>query len=73
MSKEVLQFQHIATLESSKVECAAYTSRNRVLVHESLDGVDPNRIHVFVSLKGGKLFEYTVSAEARNDQHTVGY
>lgn len=31
----------------------------------------PTRIHVFVAIKGGKLFEYFVSAEARNEEHTV--
>lgn len=73
MSGELFQWQQLVTLESSKVESIVLSSKWIVQTRNDVDGTDLDHLHLFVALKGGKLFQYSIYAEARNGQHTVRY
>lgn len=71
MSGELFQWQQLVTLESSKVESIVLSSEWITPSRNAVDGTDLDHLHLFVSLKGGKLFQYSIYAEARNGEHTV--
>ena len=71
MSGELFQWQQLVTLESSKVESIVLSSEWITPSRNAVDGTDLDHLHLFVALKGGKLFQYSIYAEARNGEHTV--
>lgn len=71
MSGPIFGIEHILSLESSKIESIAYSGILRCWAHWSIVGSDPNEIRVFAALKGGRLYEYFIRAESRNERHNV--
>ena len=71
MDSSIFEIEQILSLESPKVESIAYSGISSFLPFYSIVGSDPNDIRVFVSMKGGRLYEYFIQAESRNEKHNV--
>ena len=72
MSSPIFGIESIVTLESPKVESIAYSSIFVLCKDNRVVGSNPNDIRIFAAVKGGRLYEYVVRAESRNDRHKVG-
>ena len=72
MSSEPFRVQELVALESPKVEAIAFSSGFWSCIGLWTDDTDPAIMRIFAVIKGGRLFEYVVSAESRNEKHTVG-
>ena len=71
MDSSIFEIEQILKLESPKVESIAYSGILPLLLLYCIVGSDPNDIRVFVAIKGGRLYEYFIQAESRNEKHTV--
>ena len=71
MSSPIFGIESIVTLESPKVESIAYSSNLVFWKDNRAVGSNPNDIRIFAAVKGGRLYEYIVRAESRNDKHKV--